>query len=112
MEGEEWKNCPVNPKVMVSNFGRVKYIKTNVEAAYNTTDGYLVVCIGDENNTSKTHLVHRLVAFTFLKNPENKPTVNHIDGNKQNNKLNNLEWATYSDQQKSEKIKRRNMEKL
>lgn len=43
-------------------------------------------------------LVHRIVAETFLPNLNNKPTINHIDGNKLNNKLDNLEWATYTEQ--------------
>lgn len=49
------------------------------------------------NNKSTKVAVHRLLAQEFISNPENKRTVNHIDGNKLNNKLDNLEWATQSE---------------
>lgn len=53
-------------------------------------DGYFTVKLRHK----VFHRVHRLVAQTFLENPENKNTVNHKDGNKKNNCINNLEWAT------------------
>ena len=48
----------------------------------------------------KPRFIHRLVAIHFIPNPDNLPQVNHIDGNKLNNKLNNLEWCTDSDNKK------------
>lgn len=48
-----------------------------------------------ENGKSKLHRVHRLLAIAFKPNPNNHPCINHIDGNKLNNHLSNLEWCTY-----------------
>lgn len=45
----------------------------------------------------KQHLIHRLIANTFLPNPDKKPIVNHIDGNRTNNHIKNLEWATHKE---------------
>lgn len=56
-------------------------------------DGYLRVDIR-QDGVIKTVKVHRIVAETFIPNPQNKPTVNHIDGNKLNNSVENLEWCT------------------
>ena len=55
---------------------------------------YLVINLC-ENNKQKTVSVHRLVAQAFIPNPNNLPCVNHIDGNKDNNCVENLEWCTY-----------------
>ncbi len=51
------------------------------------------------NGKQKWFFIHRLVAQSFIPNPQNKPTVNHIDGNQHNNDISNLEWATHSEQQ-------------
>lgn len=61
--------------------------------------GYLVVHLRKQEE-EKHPSVHRLVAEHFIDNPDNKPTVNHIDGNKKNNGVENLEWSTHKEQSK------------
>jgi hypothetical protein len=60
------------------------------------SDGYNVVKFRNKSIV-KTMKVHRLVATTFIPNPDNKPQVNHKDGNKKNNNVSNLEWVTASE---------------
>lgn len=60
--------------------------------------GYGEVTLSSDGKR-KTYLVHRLVAAAFIPNPENKQTINHKDGNKLNNHVNNLEWATQKENQ-------------
>lgn len=92
------KNIPIGFKQLeyskphaVSNNGTVIHIRRRevIKSSLNHK-GYPHVCL--ENKKTKT--VHRIVAETFIPNPENKPQVNHIDGNKQNNNVDNLEWVT------------------
>lgn len=72
--------------------GRIRRMKLSKERK-----GYLRVALSDHNHKKHIRFVHRLVAETFLPNPENKPEVNHIDGNKQNNCVQNLEWVSTSE---------------
>lgn len=57
-------------------------------------NGYKIISLW-KNNRVEMAYVHRLVAETFIDNPEGKPTVNHKDGDRLNNQVSNLEWATY-----------------
>lgn len=59
--------------------------------------GYPAVDIVDDNKVIKKSLVHRLVAEAFIPNPDNLPCVNHKDGDKHNNNVDNLEWCSYKD---------------
>jgi len=71
--------------------GPKSVVKPNIKST-----GYCEVCIYS-GKTRKYWRLHRLVATIFIPNPENKPFVNHIDGNKLNNAVNNLEWVTHQE---------------
>ena len=95
---EEWQDIQKFPKHQVSNLGniRIKNGRILKNRCPNRT-GYIRVVLG---GGKKRPLLHRLVADAFIPNLENKSQVNHIDGNKQNNAANNLEWVTPSENQK------------
>ena len=80
----------------VSNMGRVKslhYGKERILRMPDNSAGYRNVEL--ENKAPQRKLVHRLVAEAFIPNPMNLPVVNHLDGDKHNNCVSNLEWCTY-----------------
>lgn len=106
MQKEIWKSVKGYEGIYeISSFGRVKSlgrkgsgasIKDRILKPGLSTSGYLFynLCI---NNNPKIHQAHRLVALHFIPNPENKKEVNHIDADKHNNFVDNLEWATPSE---------------
>lgn len=92
MSKEVWRPVPFAPEYEVSSFGRVKnefgrILKGNIK------HGYHYVNI----RSLRDYRVHRLVALVFIPNPNNLPIVNHLDHNRLNNKVDNLEWCTQKD---------------
>jgi hypothetical protein len=94
---EEWRDIPgYEGLYQVSNMGRIKSLRKEYEHIMKLQvirNGYLSVPF-TINRTSRLLKVHRLVAMAFIPNPDNKPEINHKDGNKQNNIAENLEWST------------------
>ena len=94
---EIWKTIKGFENYKVSNTGKVYSLaKNKVMKPWIISSGYYAVYLVDRE-VSKHMLVYRLVALNFIDNPLNKPQVNHIDGDKLNNNVDNLEWTTASE---------------
>jgi hypothetical protein len=91
--GQDNQGCYVfSGKYFLTNDGKL-FNKYKKELKTFIKNGYKCLKIKERH-----YYIHRLVALTYIPNPDNKPQVNHIDGNKLNNNLNNLEWVTVSEQ--------------
>ena len=91
------------PSYLVSEEGRIFRVRKTktvelMGSISHTGRGYKILSVWDaELKKGKSIPFHRIVAKAFIPNPENKPEVNHIDGNTMNNKVTNLEWVTRSE---------------
>lgn len=112
---EVWKDISgYEGYYQISNFGQIRsvpryithktkgggfvnqYFKGKILKPTTTRNGYKMIVLSKDGKF-KYQTIHRLVATAFIPNPENKPTVNHKDGDKSNNHVDNLEWCTSSE---------------
>jgi hypothetical protein len=110
MEIEIWKPLTGYPGYEISSFGRAKsvdrevinsrslkpFIKTGIILNQNLNRGYTSFCVSIENKVKRL-ITHREVAKLFIPNPENKPCINHKNGIRNDNRVENLEWCSYSE---------------
>ena len=98
---EIWKDINgFEGKYQVSTWGRIRNAKGKVLKPYKNHKGYLKVALCKDGENYKRR-VNRLVAESFIPNPDNKPQVDHLDGNKENNSISNLRWVTNSENQQN-----------
>jgi uncharacterized protein YerC len=86
-----FRNYGISEDGKIWSYKRKIFLKPKIDK-----DGYFEVCLR-KNNKGKYFRVHRLVGFAYILNIENKPMINHKDGNKQNNNYSNLEWVNNSE---------------
>lgn len=111
---EEWREIPgYDGRYQISNLGRIrslpyvnyqlsshsgvmmkKHISGKIMAPTNNGNGYLIIALRYKGSKKKNHYVHRLVAEAFIPNPDGFTEVNHIDYDKGNNIVTNLEWVS------------------
>jgi hypothetical protein len=97
---ELWKPIEYNPYMLISSKGRIKRLPHGKEKGriqedfFKDRDGYCRVNVLNKDGKYTNLPIHRLVALAFIENPDNKPHVNHIDGDRTNNTVENLEWVT------------------
>lgn len=99
-DAEVWKSIKNSNTYEASTLGHIRNKKTGYILRPRVSEwGYEQIGLY-ENGKHSFRYVHKLIAETFIPNPDNKPQVNHKDGNKTNNNVSNLEWVTYSENNK------------
>lgn len=94
------KHIPDFPKYSINELGEVYRGDRKLTPSLNRKRGYYYVAVQDGNNRRKNYILHRIIALLFIPNPENKPCINHKNGIKSDNRIENLEWCTFSENQK------------
>ena len=111
---EQWKKIKDYENFEISNLGRIRTIRRYVKNKNSyrlikqhiiktrvKDNGYVIISLRkDGERKIKDFYIHRLVAEAFIPNPENKPHINHLDYNKQNNYASNLDWCSRKENQK------------
>lgn len=95
----EWRKHPYFTQYEISNTGLIRHDDTKLpKSVYTSNTGYIYTLNWDKNaKRNRNCKLHRLVGQTFIENVDNKPEIDHIDGNKTNNHVSNLRWATRSE---------------
>ena len=102
---ELWKKIDDYDNYSVSSMGNVRNDETmRILKGGKGVNGYLTVSLY-KNSVKKSHMIHRLVAITFIPNPENKPYVDHRDNNKTDNRAEVLRWCTDSENQMNQQLR-------
>ena len=99
---EIWKNIVGYETYQISNFGKIKSLSNDKQRKEKFMKTWYMPNLYEsvrlcKNGNRKSFYVHRLVAITFIDNPQNLPLVCHMDNNPQNNNVSNLYWGTYKD---------------
>ena len=105
---EEWVIIQEYPNYCISTLGNVENMTTgNIMIPQLNNKGYFYVQLSKNNKTKKLQ-IHRLLALAFIKNPQEKDCVDHIDGNPKNNNINDLRWATRMENSRNQKLNIKN----
>ena len=108
MEGEEWRDMlSYEGLYKISNYGRLKslarqskntdkvrFLKEKLLNVYESNQGYIKANLYNKNKVKRTESIHRLIGIAFISNPENKKEINHKNGIRNDNRIENLEWCT------------------
>lgn len=108
---EEWKVVPGFPHYEASTLGSIRRDGILIQGSLDKRDGYLKVTLSDCSNRLNTG-VHRVVALTWIPNIEHKPCVNHLNCKRNDNRVSNLEWCTYKENNNYGDIQKRHSKSI